>query len=118
MKTSAPLSSSQYGLYAECVQHQGEICYNIPYLYVLDGSLDEAKLKTAIEAVVTAHPTLFTRFEVNEQGEPIQTVDDSETFSLEVKHIDDIKAEKQGWIAPFDSSCKIINMVRYILRCS
>ena len=35
MKTSAPLTKTQYGLYAECVNHQGEPCYNIPYLYFL-----------------------------------------------------------------------------------
>lgn len=71
MKTIAPLSKVQYGLYVECVAHQGEACYNLPYLYVLDGSLEEDKLKTAIETAVAAHPTLFTRIELNEQGDPL-----------------------------------------------
>ncbi len=102
MKQSAPLSKSQYGLYVECVAHQGEICYNISYIYVLDGSLDEERLKAAIETAVAAHPTLFTRIELNEQGDPVQTIDDSETFSLEVEHIADIEAEKQGMVKPFD----------------
>ncbi|MBR4536380.1 MAG: amino acid adenylation domain-containing protein [Bacteroidales bacterium] len=102
MKQTAPLSKSQYGLYVECVAHQGEICYNISYIYVLDGSLDEEKLKTAIETTVAAHPTLFTRIELNEQGEPMQTIDDSETFRLEIEHITDIEAEKQGMVMPFD----------------
>ena len=61
MKSLAPLSKTQYGLYVECVNHQGEACYNIPYLYTFDGGLDEEKLKSAIEAAVAAHPTLFTR---------------------------------------------------------
>ena len=52
MKT-APLSKVQYGIYAECIAHQGEICYNLPYLFVLDGSLDEEKLKNAIELAKT-----------------------------------------------------------------
>ena len=102
MKQKSPLSKSQYGLYVECVAHQGEICYNISYIYVLDGSLDEEKLKTAIETTVAAHPTLFTRIELNEQGEPLQSIDDSETFRLEVEHIADIEAEKQGMVTPFD----------------
>ena len=76
MKT-APLSKIQYGIYAECVSHQGETCYNLPYMFVLDGSLDENKLKKAIETAVAAHPTLFTRIAVNEQGDPVQTIDDS-----------------------------------------
>ena len=64
MKT-AILSKMQYGIYAECVSHQGEVYYNLPYLFVLDGGLDEEKLKTAIEAAVAAHPTLFTRIGLN-----------------------------------------------------
>ena len=102
MKTSAPLSKNQYGVYVECMQHTGEVYYNLPFLYVLDSSLDEKKLKTAIEAAVAAHPSLFTRIELNEQGEPVQSIDDSETFSLEVEHITDIETEKKGLITPFD----------------
>ena len=102
MKT-APLSKIQYGIYAECIAHQGEICYNLPYLFVLDGSLDEEKLKNAIETVVAAHPTLFTRIGVNEQGDPIQTLDESESFTLTVEHEPtDIEAEKARFIKPFD----------------
>ena len=102
MKT-APLSKVQYGIYAECIAHQGEICYNLPYLFVLDGSLDEEKLKNAIETVVAGHPTLFTRIGVNEQGDPIQTLDESESFTLTVEHEPtDIEAEKARFIKPFD----------------
>ena len=102
MKTTAPLTIVQYGIYAECIAHQGEVCYNLPYLYVLDGSLDEEKLKTAVETAVAAHPTLFTRIELNEQGDPVQTIDDSETFSLQVEQIVDIEVEKQRLVVPFD----------------
>ena len=86
MKSSAPLSKVQYGLYVECVAHQGEACYNLPYLYVLDGTLDEEKLRKAIETAVAAHPTLFTRIELNEQGDPLQTIDDTETFTLNIEN--------------------------------
>ena len=82
MKTFATLSKVQYGLYVECVAHQGEACYNLPYLYVLDGTLDGDKLCRAIETAVAAHPTLFTRIELNKEGDPLQTIDDSETFRL------------------------------------
>ena len=98
----APLTKVQYGIYAECIAHQGEVCYNLPYLYILDGSLDEEKLKTAVESAVAAHPTLFTRIEVNEQGDPQQTIGNSETFSLQVEHIADIELEKQNLVVPFD----------------
>ena len=101
MKTTAPLSKSQYGLYVECVNHQGEAFYNIPYLYVLDRMLDEERLRLAIETAVKAHPTLFTRIELTEDGEPLQVIDDTETFELKVEEVDDIESTKQKLIVPF-----------------
>ena len=117
MKAFAPLSKTQYGIYVECVQHLGEYCYNITYLYTLDGSLDEEKLKTAIESVVVAHPTLFTRIELNEQGEPVQSIDDNETFSLEVEHITDIEEEKKGMVMAFDIYNDRLFRIRLLKDC-
>jgi amino acid adenylation domain-containing protein/thioester reductase-like protein len=102
MKTSAPLTKTQYGLYVECVNHPGEPCYNVPCFYILDGSLDEERLRKAIETVVAAHPTLFTRIELTDQGDPVQTIDDTETFSLQVEQVDDIEAVKQTLVQPFN----------------
>ena len=102
MKTSAPLTKTQYGLYVECVNHLGEPCYNVPCFYILDGSLDEERLRKAIETVVAAHPTLFTRIELTDQGDPVQTLDDTETFSLQVEHVDDIEAAKKTMVQPFN----------------
>ena len=102
MKTSAPLTKTQYGLYVECVNHPGEPCYNVPCFYILDGSLDEERLRKAIETVVAAHPTLFTRIELTDQGDPVQTLDDTETFSLQVEHVDDIEAAKKTMVQPFN----------------
>ena len=102
MKTSAPLTKTQYGLYVECVNHSGEPCYNVPCFYILDGSLDEERLRQAIETVVSAHPTLFTRIELTDQGDPVQTIDDTETFSLQVEHVDDIESAKKTMVQPFN----------------
>ena len=102
MKTSAPLTKTQYGLYVECVNHPEEPYYDVPFFYILDGSLDEERLRKAIETAVSAHPTLFTRIKLNDQGDPVQTIDDSETFSLKVEHIDDIEAAKKTMIQPFN----------------
>ena len=95
MKTTAPLSKSQYGIYAECVGHENEVFYNLPYLYVLDGSLDAERLCRAIETMLKAHPTLFTRIGVDDEGEPFQTIDmdHEEEFSLSVERVTDLEAE-------------------------
>ena len=97
----APLSRAQYGLYVECLQQQGEPCYNLPYLYVLDGSLEADKLCSAIKAAVNNHPTLFTRIELDAEGEPVQIVERGE-FHVQCEAIEDIEVEKKKLIVPFD----------------
>ena len=102
MKISAPLSRSQYGIYAECVGHENEPCYNLPYLYVLDGSIDADRLCSAIEVTVLAHPSFFTRIELDDDGEPIQTIDiENEHFCLAVGQLTDLEAEKRNFVEPF-----------------
>ena len=98
----APLSRSQYGIYAECVSHENEVFYNLPFLFVFDGSLDADRLCRAIETTIKAHPTFFTRIGVNDEGEPYQSVDmEKENFSLSVEQVLDLEAEKQKFIEPF-----------------
>ena len=84
MKNIAPLSKTQYGLYVECMNHSGEACYNIPYLYTFDGSLNGEHLAKAIEEAVKAHPTLFTRIALGEDGEPMQVIDESEIVNYQL----------------------------------
>ena len=106
MKTTndatAPLTKSQYGIYAECVSHENEVFYNLPFLFVFDGSLDADRLCRAIETTIKAHPTFFTRIGVTDDGEPFQSVDmEKENFSLSVEQVLDLEAEKQKFIEPF-----------------
>jgi len=56
------------------MSHQGTTFYVIPYLYQLDSRLDTDKLCRAIETAVEAHPTLWTRITLDEQGEPMQEI--------------------------------------------
>ncbi len=102
MKMSYPLSAVQVGIYAECVGHEGKPIYNLPYIYTLDPSLDPVRLVQAVETAVAAHPTLFTRLGVNDDGEPIQTVDTGETFKLTLEIVEDFEAIVPTLIEPFD----------------
>ena len=103
MKLIAPLSKSQYGIYVECATHIGEPYYNLPYIYELDPSLDRQRLLTAIEMAFKAHPTLFTRITLTDDGEPMQTLDMAgEQWSLEVEEIQDIQQEKSRLVTPFE----------------
>ena len=103
MKQISPLSKVQYGIYVECAGRIGEICYNLPYLYELDKSLDEERLRTAVIDTVEAHPTLFTRIELTDDGEPVQTIDmDNEEWELDVEDVDDIEQTAAQLVRPFD----------------
>ena len=102
MNSSAPLSQSQKGLYVECMSHAGEVCYNLPYIYVLDRSLDADRLCRAVETAVMAHPTLFTRISIDDDGEPRQSVASNATFSIAVERIADFESVKSQLVVPFD----------------
>ena len=103
MKQISPLSKVQYGIYVECAGRIGEICYNLPYLYELDKSLDEERLRIAVIDTVKAHPTLFTRIELTDDDEPVQAIDmDNEKWELEVEDVDDIEQTAAQLVRPFD----------------
>ena len=99
MKKTYPLTPTQYGLYVECMAHPEQICYNIPYIYTLHGSLDQERLLNAVLTAVAAHPTLFTRIQLTDNGEPQQTIDHTETFQLQVEQVD--KLDTSSFLQPF-----------------
>ncbi len=103
MKNTAPLSQSQLGIYVECMEHENEVFYNLPFFFVFDGSLDADRLCRAIETTIKAHPVFFTRIELSEEGEPLQTIDTDEvsSFRFQVSNFTDIETEKREFIQPF-----------------
>ncbi len=100
---TSSLSKSQYGIYVECANNADKACYNIPYCYTLDGSLNAERLRLAIETAIKAHPTLFTRIAMREDGEPEQRIEESEIsqYQLELSQCTDIQAEIADFIRPF-----------------
>ena len=104
MNQTFPLTKSQYGIYVECANRSGEICYNLPYLYTLDYSLDVNRLCNAVETAVKAHPTLFTRIVLNDEGEPLQTIDTDAipSWTLHVEDVQDVEAMIPSLVEPFD----------------
>ena len=84
------------------MSHVGEVCYNLPYIYVLDHSLDSDRLCRAIATAVMAHPTLFTRISVDEDGEPRQSIEPDASFSIAVEPVIDFEQVKSQLVVPFD----------------
>ncbi|MBR5298584.1 MAG: amino acid adenylation domain-containing protein, partial [Parabacteroides sp.] len=103
MKQIAPLSKSQYGIYVECMNKAGEVCYNNGFIYQLDGSLEDKQLCVAIETAIKSHPALFSRIELDKDDEPVQVIDlSNETWTLNLEFIEDIEQIKPFLIQPFD----------------
>lgn len=98
-----PLSKSQYGLYVDCMNNIGKVCYNCSFNYQLDASLNGEQLCRAIETAFKAHPALFTRISQNEDGEPVQSVDMSQdSWSMQVEPPCDIENQIANFVQPYN----------------
>lgn len=54
------LTQSQMGLYLECMERRGELCYNLPYLYVFDLSLDKDRLNMTRDSPVSYATSFYS----------------------------------------------------------
>lgn len=82
------MTQSQMGVYLECVGKEGQLCYNIPYVYIFDHSLDRERFCRAVETALLVHPTLFTRLRLNDEGIPMQHIEE-EPLTLTVEKTED-----------------------------
>ena len=90
---TAPLSQSQVGIYAECMQSTENKVYNIPYLFHVNKEIDLERLRKAILEMLAAHPYANCRVKVNEEGVPEQYID-NQAFEIDIEEIDSIEQEK------------------------
>ena len=67
MKT-APLTQSQVGIFAECMQNPESDLYQLSYLITLGKDVDLDRLKSAILKALEAHPYANCRVKVNDEG--------------------------------------------------
>jgi amino acid adenylation domain-containing protein len=63
-----PLSSSQHMLWVLCQFEEGNIAYNVPAVYVLEGALDVAVLEQSFQTLVARHEILRTVFREDGDG--------------------------------------------------
>ena len=92
MKT-APLTQSQVGIYAECMNNPESDLYQLSYLFTLSKDIDLERLKMAILKALEAHPYANCRVKVNEEGIPEQYIEAQE-FDIQIETVNDIEAEK------------------------
>ncbi|MBA9085510.1 amino acid adenylation domain-containing protein/non-ribosomal peptide synthase protein (TIGR01720 family) [Fontibacillus solani] len=77
-----PVSSGQKRLYILNQIEGGELSYNMPGAMTLEGRLDLNRLEEAFRQLIARHEILRTSFEMVE-GEPVQRVHSSVSFSME-----------------------------------
>lgn len=95
-----PLNKVQKRVFAE---PKGGMRSNVPQLFRLDKEIDRNRLTQAIMKAYTAHKALFTRFSLNDSGEPRQKMV-VEPFDIPVEQLSQAEFEetKKSLVKPFD----------------
>lgn len=97
-----PLSKTQMGIYVECANRKGEICYNLPRLFTLSKKVDMNRLASAVESVVAAHRYMLTTLKIDDNGDVCQKREDIAFFKPTVEEIQSIERVASGLVCPFD----------------
>ncbi|MDO4796888.1 MAG: amino acid adenylation domain-containing protein [Coriobacteriales bacterium] len=100
MREEYPLSQTQQGIFVECLRMPGSTAYNIPFLYKLDGSVDAARLRDAVQTTLLAHPYLFMTIRTNDSGEVVAVR--HEAIEAHVALLDALPADLSALVRPFD----------------
>ena len=87
MKKEIRLMPSQLGLYSDCMNDDTSTLYNLPFLGKIGAGVDTERLAEAIRSVISAHPVLGARLGVNDAGEPVFIIDDSDCAELIIKEV-------------------------------
>lgn len=103
--TKYPLLQSQMGVFLECIQIPDSTQYNLPLMISLSSDVDLDRLTQAWDALVEAKHVFRNRYELTEDGTPVQWFD--ETMEVPLKRSACTKAEldvylAQGFVRPFD----------------
>ena len=99
---STVLSQSQMGIYVESIQHSNGLVYNMPFLYILDKSIDLERLREALYKVIAAHPAFFSYYTTDDKGEPLIVERKDLPIVIEINTVEDIKAVKHDIVKHFN----------------
>jgi aspartate racemase len=91
----APLSFAQQRLWFLAQLDPESAAYNEKSALRLDGSLNLAALRAALNAIVERHEVLRTIFSVSEGGEPVQQICQHAEFAVPVIDISETAVERQ-----------------------
>ena len=98
-----PLTENQRGVYLDWEMHRDTTQYNIPHLYKFT-QLDAERLADALRRAGDAHPSLKTRFAL-ENGDVVQKLCD------EPAQVDLLRKEEQGDVAFFQQQVRPFDLL-------
>jgi amino acid adenylation domain-containing protein/non-ribosomal peptide synthase protein (TIGR01720 family) len=109
-----PLSSSQRRLWVLSRFEEGNIAYNVPGIYILEGEIDRDALEYSFNALIERHESLRTVFKENEKGEVRQFIREWRKGEFQIEYYD-LREDESGedelkdltqalFIRPFDLS--------------
>lgn len=96
-----PLTSTQFGVYVDCMRNPGSTLYNIPAMIAFPADTDPGKLADSVRKVVLAHPYVFTHLEMTD-GDVHQVYADGGEVNIPITSIADGKIEnyKKEFVKP------------------
>ena len=97
-----PLTQTQLGIYATCINSQEEGNYNLAYLFKLLDTVDINRLAKALDKVVEAHPYLKCRLVTNEEGEVVFEDCTDEEYHSKILSVDDIEDARPHFYSDYD----------------
>lgn len=84
MTKQSPLSQSQLGMYLSTA-YSNDTKYHIAYMCTFEAGFDTDTLVDAIEKVARCHPMITCRIELDDNGEPIMTLHDTDKPHITVE---------------------------------
>jgi amino acid adenylation domain-containing protein/non-ribosomal peptide synthase protein (TIGR01720 family) len=99
-----PVSSAQKRMYILNQLEVGQVSYNMPGIYLIEGPLDKERMEAAFSQLIARHESLRTSFEIV-AGEPVQRVQEEAAFSISFDRAEkeeEIARRAESFVRPFD----------------
>ncbi|MBP5498855.1 MAG: amino acid adenylation domain-containing protein, partial [Muribaculaceae bacterium] len=100
--TVAPLSFSQTGVYADCINNPNDTQYNIPWVLGFPADTDAEQLRKAVQTVLDAHKHISVHFEAD--GDDIVQRYIPSEIDIPILSFTDAQFDehKRAFVRPFD----------------
>ncbi len=99
------LLQSQLGVMLFCISHPDSTYYNLPIIVELSDEIDFNRLAEAWKKLFLLRPVFKTRFDINQNGEFFQYVDDEMEIPIKISNCNDEEFWnyiKNDFVRPFD----------------